>query len=183
MTARGAPAKPRAGLFHPASMTETLFMDSIIRPNRSLSPDGRRKVILVFAGLSLVPAVIFMRAGALPVLIYIALVVAAVIAALAASARRGETHERVRVSARRIEVSRHAPGGETLVWESATAFTRVTLSDEDLGQGALKLQLSGREIQIGRDLSRPERLAFARHLKLAMSRATASDGGSARDAR
>jgi len=34
--------------------------------------------------------------------------------------------------------------------------------------------LSGREIQIGRELSRPERLAFARHLTLAMSRATAS---------
>jgi uncharacterized membrane protein len=154
-------------------MTETLFMDSIIRPNRSLSADGRRKVILAFAGLSLIPAVIFMRVGAAPVLIYIALVVGAVIAALALSARQGETHERVRVSARRIAVSRHAPGGETLVWESATAFTRVAMIDEEFGPGVLKLQLSGREIQIARDLSRPERLAFAHRLKLAISRATA----------
>jgi uncharacterized membrane protein len=155
-------------------MTETLFMDSIIRPNRSLSAAGRRKVILAFAGLSLIPAVIFSRAGAAPVLIYIALVVAAVIAALRFSARRGEMHERVRVSARRVAVSRHGPGEETLVWESATAFTRVTMIDEEFGPGVLKLQLSGREIQIARELSRPERLAFAHHLKLAMSRATAS---------
>jgi len=157
-------------------MTETLFMDSIIRPNRSLSADGRRKVILAFAGLSLIPAFIFSRAGAAPVLIYIALVVGAVIAALGLSARRGETHERVRVSARRIAVSRHAPHNETLIWESATAFTRVTMIDDEFGPGVLKLQLSGREIQIARDLSRPERLAFARHLKLAISRATASGG-------
>jgi len=154
-------------------MSETLFMDSIIRPNRSLSAHGRRKLILAFAGLSLIPAAIFMRAGAVPVLIYIAMVVA-VVAALRLSARRGETHERVRVSARRIAVSRHAPGEETLVWESATAFTRVTMIDEEFGPGVLKLELSGREIQIARELSRPERLAFARHLKLAMSRATAS---------
>ncbi len=158
-------------------MTETLFMDSIIRPNRSLSAVGRRKLIAAVAGLSLIPAVIFLRAGAGPVLIYIALVVAAVIGALALSARRGETHERVRVSARRIAVSRHASGADTLIWESATAFTRVTMIDEAFGPGVLKLQLSGREIQIARELSRPERAAFARHLKLAMSRATASDAG------
>jgi len=155
-------------------MTDTLFMDSIIRPHRSLSADGRRRLIAVFAGFSLIPALIFARLGAAPVLIYIALVVAAVIAALRLSARRGETHERIRVSARRIAVSRQGPGEEVLVWESATAFTRVTMTEEEFGHGVLKLELSGREIQIGRELSRPERLAFARHLKLAMSRATAS---------
>jgi uncharacterized membrane protein len=158
-------------------MTDTLFMDSIIRPHRSLSADGRRWVIALFAGFSLIPAVIFARVGAAPVLIYIGLVVSAVIVALRLSARRGETHERIRVSARRIAVSRHGRGEETLVWESATAFTRVTMIEEEFGHGVLKLELSGREIQIGRELSRPERLAFARHLKLAMSRATAAGPG------
>jgi uncharacterized membrane protein len=131
-------------------------------------------VIAVFAGFSLVPAVIFARVGAAPVLIYMGLVVAAVMVALGVSVRRGKAHERVRVSARRIMVSRHGRGEETLVWESATAFTRVTMIEEGFGHGVLKLELSGREIQIGRELSRPERRAFARHLRLAMSRATAA---------
>jgi uncharacterized membrane protein len=152
-------------------MIEPLFLDTAITPTRSLTPMGRGKLIGLFAALNLISALIFFRTGASPVVLFVGLVVAALTTALTVSGRQSRPREHIRICARHVRVSRRARGREALIWESATAFTRVSFQDDGFGAGAVKLRLSAREIEIASDLSRSERQALVRSVEEAIRRA------------
>jgi uncharacterized membrane protein len=57
------------------------------------------------------------------------------------------------------------------VWVSPTAFTRLALVGDAGDADHLRLRLSDRELRVARDLSPPERQAFAKALDTALWRA------------
>ena len=70
------------------------------------------------------------------------------------------------------EAMEKAEGASRVVWESPTAFTRVTTErDEDDRVTALRLMLSGRQTAVAVALSPRERGEFAKALEDAIWRA------------
>jgi uncharacterized membrane protein len=155
-------------------MEHPFFMDAVITPHRSLSSRGFIILIGVLTTINTASAALFLAIGAGPVPIFLGLDLLAVVIAFAASAAAARRTERVQVTAAEIRVMRQSPHETLTVWVSPTAFTRITLIGGLEGDGDLRLRLSDREIAIARALSRPERMAFAQALDMAVWRARTS---------
>ncbi|WP_293897571.1 DUF2244 domain-containing protein [Phenylobacterium sp.] len=157
-------------------MTWPLYMDAEIKPNRSLSERGFIVLISVITLANVGSAIVFLQMHASLVPIFLAIDVVAIVVAFLASFRAGRMIERVQVSAAEIKVTYETPRYVRLVWESPTAFTRVTTErDEDDRVTALRLALSGRQTAVALALSPRERGEFAKALEDAIWRARRGD--------
>ena len=153
-------------------MTWPLYMDAEIKPNRSLSPRGFIILISVITVANVASAIVFLMMNASLVPVFLAVDVVAVVVAFLASFKAGRMIERVQVSTAAVKVTYEAGGQVRLVWESPTAFTRVTTEhDEDDRCTALSLALSGRQTAVAAALSPRERGEFAKALEDAIWRA------------
>jgi len=154
-------------------MTDTaLYMDAEIRPNRSLSERGFIILISVITIANVASAAVFVRMGAHFVLPFLGIDLLAVIVAFLASFRAGRVIERIQVSPAEVKVTYETPKDSRVVWESPTAFTRITLErDEEDRVMALHLALSGRETAVAAALSPGERGEFAKALEEAIWKA------------
>ncbi len=152
-------------------MDGPFFMDAVITPHRSLSQRGFVILICVLTAINAASASIFLMIGAGPVPIFLGLDLLAVIIAFAASNRAAASNERVQVTASEVRVLLQSPKGTRMVWTSPTAFTRVALVGHAGEEDDLRLRLSDRELRVARDLSRPERLDFAKALDRAIWKA------------
>lgn len=152
-------------------MDDTIFMDAEIRPHRSLSERGFITLICIVTALNCASAAVFVAMGAFFVPIFLGADVLAVVVAFLASFAAARQIERVRVTDRSVRVTRETPKVSTVVWESPTAFTRVSLLTEDDRAVDLRLALSGKEAPVARALSPAERAAFARALEDAIREA------------
>ncbi|HWF01678.1 MAG TPA: DUF2244 domain-containing protein [Caulobacteraceae bacterium] len=152
-------------------MAAPIFLDAEVRPHRSLSRRGRRWLLGVVVALNAATAAVFMAIGARLVLPFLGLDVVALSVALAVSARSDGAAERVLVSAAEVRVTRRARGREQLVWASPPAWTRCEFVDDARGPGTLRLSMSGRRLELGEALGRPERMALARDVQRALGEA------------
>lgn len=153
-------------------MTWPLYMDAEIKPNRSLSERGFVILIAVITAVNVASAVVFLRMGAHYVLPFLGIDLLAVIVAFLASYKSGRVIERVQVSAAEVRVTHETETAKRLIWESPTAFTRVTTErDEEDRCMALRLALSGRETAVAAALSPGERGEFAKALEEAIRQA------------
>ncbi|KSB90866.1 hypothetical protein AS593_11690 [Caulobacter vibrioides] len=154
-------------------MAAALYMDAVIRPNRSLSRAGMAVVLGVAVAFNLMVAVFLLVVGAPPVLPFLGLDVLALWLALHASNRALSRSERVKVTAEEIVVSREDAQGAKVVWTSPTAFTRVDLDQPGEHESRVRLFMSRRRLTLARALSPDERVAFARALERAIKAARA----------
>ena len=154
-------------------MAQPLYMDAVIKPNRSMSRRGLHVLLGVLIGFNLLVAVFLLVVGAPPVLPFLGLDVVAVWLALRASFRAAERAERVRVTAEAVIVSREDAKGARVIWSSPTAFTRVDLDQPGEHETRVRLMMSRKRLTLGRALSPPERVDFARALERAILRARA----------
>ena len=157
----------------PAKAVAALYMDAVIKPNRSLSQRGFIVLISVITVANCAAAAVFVRMGAHYVPIFMGIDLVAVIVAFLASFRAGRQVERIQVSAYDIRITRETPNASAVVWESPTAFTRVKVErDEEDGRvTGCRLALSGRETLVAAALSPRERGEFAKALETAIWRA------------
>ncbi len=146
-------------------MDDLIFMDAEIRPNRSLSERGFIILISIVTALNCASAAVFLSMGAYLVPVFLGLDVLAITIAFLISFAAGKQIERVRVTNRAVQVTRETPRWSKLVWESPTAFTRVSLLTEDDQLVELRLAMSAKEEPVARALSPPERAAFATALQ------------------
>ncbi len=80
--------------------------------------------------------------------------------------------ERVQVSPAEVRVTYETAKAHRVVWESPTAFTRVTTERDDEDRVmSLRLALSGRETAVAAALSPGERGEFAKALEAAIREA------------
>ena len=153
-------------------MTWPLYMDAEIKPNRSLSERGFVILISVITVANVASAVVFLRMGAHFVLPFLGLDLLAVVVAFMASFKAGRVIERVQVSPSEVRITYETAKATKVVWESPTAFTRVTTErDEENRCTALRLALSGRHTAVAAALSPRERGEFAKALETAIWRA------------
>ena len=149
-----------------------LYMDAEIKPNRSLTERGFIILISIVTLANLAAAGVFLAMGATFVPIFLGIDVLAITVAFAVSFRSARNIERVRVSAEDVVITYETPRETRVVWESPTAFTRVTtVRDEDDRVTGLHLALSGRERAVAVALSPRERGEFAKALEDAIWRA------------
>ncbi|MDO8323857.1 MAG: DUF2244 domain-containing protein [Phenylobacterium sp.] len=146
-------------------MDDLVFMDAEIRPNRSLSRRGFVVLITVLTVLNCASAAVFLSMGAVFVPMFLGLDLVAVVVAFLLSFAAAKQIERVRVTDRQVQVFQETPTWKKLMWESPTAFTRVTLLTEDDHAIDLRLALSGKEAPVARALSPAERAEFAKALE------------------
>src|SRR5258705_369832 len=103
---------------------------SIEACSRTSSTRVRRRSVVSSAAIA--SAIVFLSMNAQLVPIFLAVDVLAVVVAFLASFKAGRMVERVQVSAAEVKVTYEAGGQVRVVWESPTAFTRVTTErDED----------------------------------------------------
>ena len=153
-------------------MAWPLYMDAEIKPNRSLSERGFIILICVITAANVASAIVFLSMKASLVPIFLGVDVIAVIVAFLASFKAGRIVERVQVSAAEVKVTYEAGDQVKVVWESPTAFTRVTTErDEEDRCTALRLALSGKQTAVAAALSPRERGEFAKALEDAIWRA------------
>jgi uncharacterized membrane protein len=150
---------------------DTIFMDAEIRPHRSLSQRGFIILICIVTALNCASAAVFVAMGAYFVPMFLGADVLAVVVAFLASFAAARQIERVRVTDRSVRVTRETPKMTTLVWESPTVFTRVSVLTEDNQAIDLRLALSGKEAPVARALSPAERAQFAQALEGAIREA------------
>ena len=153
-------------------MTWPLYMDAEIKPNRSLSPRGFIILICVITLINVASAIVFVRLHAHLIPIFLAIGVMGVVIAFLSSFKAARVIERVQVSTAAVRVTYEAGQNVRLVWESPTAFTRVTTErDEDDRCTVLHVALSGRQKSVAVALSPAERGEFAKALEDAIWRA------------
>jgi uncharacterized membrane protein len=152
-------------------MALPLYMDAVIKPNRSMSRRGLHVVLGVMIAFNLMVAVFLLVLGAPPVLPFLGLDVLAVWLALRASFRAAERAERIRVTAEVVTVSREDEKGARVIWTSPTAFTRVGVDQPGEHETRVRLMMSRKRLTLGRALSPPERVDFARALERAILKA------------
>ena len=138
-----------------------MYMDAEIRPHRSLSERGFIVLIAVVTLANCASAAVFIYMGAFYVPFFLGIDVIAVIVAFLASFRAQRQVQRVQVTAREVTVTHETRRSRTVVWESPTAFTRVSVEREEGRTVGVRLTLSGRQHAVAQALSPRERGEFA----------------------
>jgi uncharacterized membrane protein len=150
----------------PPEAEAALLMDAVLTPNRSLS---RRAFVRLIGGFALINAgiaAIFVAQGAYPVAGFLALDVALLGLAFWLNYREGRAHERVRVAADRLLVTRQPSRGRAAHFVVNPVWARVHAEP-----AAVRIVAGGRDVSVGAFLSPPERESFAKALEAAIRRA------------
>ena len=163
ITALATQPRPAAGV---------VYMDAELRPNRSLSANGFKIVMLSMAVMSFVTGVGFLSIGAWPVVGFFGLDVLLIYLAFKVNFKSGERErETIRVTADDIAISRTCYRGQTGWWHVSPTFARVQVEHLNDYEAIVRLSAGGTSVPLATCLSPPERLAFAEALNLALDRA------------
>lgn len=151
--------------------------DVVLRPHRSLSPVGFWIVMSILAAWSFVGGVVFWLVGAWPVIGFCGIDVALVYWAFKASYRDRRALERLRLADGTLTVQRIDKRGAEEHFAFPSYWLRVSLEDHPSGSDRLVLSSHGHHLVVGAFLARDERVALARELADALSRARAATSG------
>jgi uncharacterized membrane protein len=163
ITALASPPKPASG---------TVYMDAELRPNRSLSAQGFRIVMLSMAAMSFFAGLGFLSIGAWPVFGFFGLDVVLVYLAFKVNFKSGERErETIRVTADDVAISRTCYRGQIGWWHVSPAFARVDVEQLNDYEANVRLTAGATSVPLATCLSSPERLAFAEALKSALESA------------
>ncbi|HJV40714.1 DUF2244 domain-containing protein [Caulobacter sp.] len=154
-------------------MASPLYMDRVIAPHRSLSPQGAAVLLGVMMAFNVMVAIFLLVVGAPPVLPFLGLDVLALWLALRASDRAARRIERVQVTAEAVTVSREDEKGARTIWTSPTAFTRVDLEQPGEHEARVRVMIHRKRLTLARSLSPEERVSFAGALREAIRAARA----------
>lgn len=140
-------------------------------PNRSLTPPARRSFYaFVIAGLALPLVALAGTAAFWGLLPFLAGTLALIWLGLRRNDRDGRLTEEVTLWRDELRVERREPSGRCLRWAAEPHRVRLAMSDEPV-ESYLTLKGGSRDIELGRFLSPPERVALADELKAALTRA------------
>lgn len=153
-----------------------LYMDTEIRPRRSLTRAGVMAIMIPVAAVNVLFAAFFLLIGGAFVPPFLGLDVIALALAFWLSFRSAAGCERVRISADKVRVTREDDHQRQLVWDTPTAFTRVEMDHPGRHASRLRLSCSGRNLVLAAGLSPAEREQLKVDLETAIRRARAARG-------
>ena len=149
-------------------MALPIYMDRVIAPHRSLTPQGATVLLAVVMAFNALVAIVLLVLGAPPVLPFLGLDVLALWLALRASDRAARRTERVRVTAETVTVSHEDEKGARTIWTSPTAFTRVGVDHPGEHETRVRLMIYRKRLTLARSLGPDERERFAGDLQAAI---------------
>lgn len=156
----------------PRPVDGIVYMDAELRPNRSLSANGFKIVMLSMAGMSFFTGLGFLSIGAWPVVGFFGLDVLLIYLAFKINFKSGERErETIHVTAGEIAISRTCYRGQTGWWHVSPTFARVEVEQLNDYEATVRLTAGGTSVPLATCLSPPERLAFADALKAALENA------------
>jgi len=137
----------------------------ITRPNRALSPSQARRLVLAAAAVTFLIAFAFSAFGAWPVLPFAGIEIATLWLALRHLQQHADDEECIDVSPESVTITRLAAGHQEQ-HRFSRYWARVRL-ERTPDSRALRLTLAshGRELEIGRLLTEPQKRALAGELK------------------
>lgn len=148
---------------------QTVYLDAVLEPPRSLTERGFNRVMLGLGGLSLLSGLLFLSLGAWPVLGFMGLEVLLLWFVFRASFRSQRARTFVRVTAEAVDLRKVDGWGRERRTRVAAHFARVEFDRQAEGPYALRLAASARSYVVGEFLTPRERETFARRLSQAIS--------------
>ena len=149
---------------------EEPVFSAVIRPHRSLSPQGFRIVMVLLCVISVVASLPFVLMGFWPVAGFFGLDFLGLYIAFQVSYRQGRSFELLELTPVRLILRKVSHRGETREWRFNPLWTRLDRQEDDeFGLQHLALISRGERVVIARDLSPPERESLANALGRALS--------------
>jgi uncharacterized membrane protein len=149
---------------------EQPVFSAVIRPHRSLSPQGFRTVMVLVCLTSVVASLPFVIMGFWPVAGFFGLDFLGLYIAFRLSYRQGEAFELLELTPIRLLFRKVSPRGEVKDWQFNPLWTRVDRQvDDEYGMQELALTSRNEHVVIARDLSPPERETLAEAFSRALS--------------
>ncbi|HZV98002.1 MAG TPA: DUF2244 domain-containing protein [Methylophilaceae bacterium] len=137
----------------------------IVRPNCSLSSQGRVRIVALIASFSLLIAIGFSLVGAWLVLPFAGLELLALAYAFYYIHCHAEDYESITIEGDQLEVEKHSYKNTSHIVFNRY-WARVLLRDMPCGDQSLLLRSHGKEVEFGRHfLNNDQRLALAKQLK------------------
>lgn len=149
-------------------------LDLYLRPYRSLSPAGFWVIMTILAVWSFVGGIVFLLAGAWPVLGFVAVDVALVWWAFRASYGDRRAYERLRLTKGVLTVERSDKRGATERHDFQSYWLKVRLEDEAPDSNRLILSSHGQSLTIAQFLGPEQRVEVAGILSEALARSRAA---------
>jgi uncharacterized membrane protein len=142
--------------------SEPPIFSAIITPHRSLGATGFAMLMLALVGISFVAGMVFVAAGAWPVMGFFGLDAALIYIAFRASYRSAAAYEQVIVSPTELTIRKVSARGAVREWKLNPLWVRLEREiDEDYGTQRLSLVSHGRILPIAGCLGPAERESFA----------------------
>jgi uncharacterized membrane protein len=156
--------------FDGAERFEEPVFSAVIRPHRSLSPQGFRLVMVLVCLTSLVASIPFVVMGFWPVAGFFGLDFIGLYIAFRVSYRQGDAFELLELTPIRLLFRKVSPKGEVNDWQFNPLWTRLDREiDDEYGMQQLALTSRKEHVVIARDLSPPERETLAEALGRALA--------------
>lgn len=150
----------------PPEFEATVFLDTVLRPHRSLSLAAFKLMLAIVIVINLTVSIVFMMQGAYPVAGFLGLDVLALWIAFRVNYRAAKMQERVRVAPAQMHLARSDPSGATKHWVLNPIWAQV--SQERAG---IAIRSGGGAMRVGAFLPPDERRQFAVALREALFRA------------
>ena len=152
-------------------MSETVLLDTVLRPAPPLSPRVLLAILMVVAGINLAFALYFVVRGAWPVTPFMGLDVALLAWAFRASQRAAKNEEHIFLTRQILRVVRRPPNRDPVETTFNPYWVRVQLEEPPGRTSQLTLWSHGKGLRIGAFLPPLERASFAERLKSALQAA------------
>lgn len=149
-------------------MPETIYMDAILRPNRSLSQRGFTIVMLIVGVTSFLTGMAFLSLGALPVVGFFGLDALAFWFAFRWNFRKQSEETRITITGTEIRLHHLKADGSEKTATLPSTFSRVELDEPLTAHSWLRIEHGRTAYVIGRFLTLPERKSLAEAIRAAL---------------
>jgi uncharacterized membrane protein len=154
------------------SRREPALFSAVLTPHRSLGPKGFLVFMLVLGSFSFVTGIVFLLAGAWPVVGFCGLEVLAVYCAFKVSYRRARAYEEVTVTPSELTVRQVSHQGRISEWTLNPLWVRLDrVVHAEFGIERLFLVSRGQRLAIAAFLGPQEKESFAHALSAALGEA------------
>ena len=141
---------------------------AVLTPHRSLGPRGFLILMTALGAMSFATGVVFLIAGAWPVLGFLGVDVLLVYVAFKLNYRSGRLYETIVVTPAEFSWTRVHPSGRREHFDCNPYWARVNLREWPDGRTVLSIVSQGKELAFGRFLTDDERRDLASTLKDAL---------------
>lgn len=149
---------------------ERPVFSAVIRPHRSLSPQGFKVVMVLVCLASLIASIPFVVMGFWPVAGFFGLDFLGLYIAFRVNYRQGESFELLELTPIRLLLRKVTHRGEVTEWRFNPLWTRLHRQmDDEFGVQELTLASRGQQVVVAHDLSPPERESLADELSRALA--------------